>query len=119
MSKPNHQRIATNAPQTGLANPFAALELGELPEGPAQVQKPIKESKLGRLHIRREKARRGGKTVTVVFGFNDSVADARIEEIARFLRNACGCGGTVSERTIEIQGEQEVRIRKLLDQWKP
>lgn len=114
MSKPNPQRIATDGPQGGMGNPFAALDLGGLPEGPAHVEPPVKESKLGRLHIRKEKAQRGGKTVTVVFGFNEAVSDERIEELARHLRNACGCGGTVKDGEIEIQGDQREKIAAIL-----
>lgn len=118
MSKPNNEKISTSGSQGGMGNPFGNLELGNLPSGPAETPGKPHESKLGRLHIRKEKAHRGGKTVTVVFGFEENVPLDRIEELARKLRNACGCGGTVRDRTIEIQGEQEERVRELLEAWR-
>ena len=39
-----------------------------------------------------------------------------LEELARRLRAACGCGGTLKGRTIEMQGDQPARIRELLEQ---
>jgi translation initiation factor 1 len=38
-----------------------------------------------------------------------------IEKIAKKLRAACGCGGTVKDRRIEIQGDQVAKIRSLLE----
>jgi translation initiation factor 1 len=37
-----------------------------------------------------------------------------IEKVAKKLRAGCGCGGTVRDRTIEMQGDQPVKIRALL-----
>jgi len=39
-----------------------------------------------------------------------------IEELARKLRHACGCGGTTRQRSIELQGDQPARIRSLLEE---
>lgn len=66
--------------------------------------------------LRREKAHRGGKTVIVVHHFATHVPASAIEAIAKKLRRACGCGGTVKERTIELQGDQAARIRAVLEQ---
>jgi translation initiation factor 1 len=38
-----------------------------------------------------------------------------IEKIAKKLRAACGCGGTVKGRTIEMQGDQPARVRAALE----
>jgi len=38
-----------------------------------------------------------------------------IEELARKLRNACGCDGTTRQRRIELQGEQAAKIRSFLE----
>ena len=91
-------------------NPFASLSSEGLPPGP-ELPKP----KLGRVVLRRETAQRGGKTVIVVDQIPTHLPVARIEELARQLRKACGCGGTVKGRTIEIQGDQPARIRSLLE----
>jgi translation initiation factor 1 len=106
----------------GLHNPFAALESAGLPAGPA-VSTPApargetpKPSKFGRVVLRREKAHRGGKTVIVIDDFAPNIGGAYLEALAGKLKSACACGGTVRERTIEIQGDQPGRIRALLEQ---
>ena len=65
--------------------------------------------------LRKETAHRGGKTVIVIHDFAPQINLRAIEELAKKLRNACGCGGTVKERTIEIQGNQPAKIRQLLE----
>jgi translation initiation factor 1 len=54
--------------------------------------------------------------VIVVHDFPPSMPMSKIEELARKLRNACGCGGTTRERTIELQGNHVARIRSLLEE---
>jgi|SRR5665213_887078 len=98
-----------------LNNPFANLQIDNLPLGdtvPAPVSRP---TKLGRVVLRREKAHRGGKTVTVIYDFAPTITRQSIEDLARKLRNACGCGGTTRERLIEIQGDQVSKLRTLLE----
>ena len=64
--------------------------------------------------LRMEKAGRGGKTVTVVFGLPNNAAF--LKELSQDLKRACGTGGAVSGNTVEIQGDQRTRIRELLQQ---
>jgi translation initiation factor 1 len=71
--------------------------------------------KKGRVILRREKAHRGGKTVIIVHDFPAHITDAAIDEILRKLRKTCGCGGTVRDREIEIQGDQPAKIREILE----
>ena len=40
---------------------------------------------------------------------------AQIEAFTGKLKKAGGCGGTVKDRTIEIQGDQPGKIRALLE----
>ena len=112
---------------TGLANPFAALDLGKLPAAsttsepsssppPASREAVPKPSKLGRVVLRREKAHRGGKTVIVIHDFAPNIGYNYIETLAARLKAACGCGGTTRDRAIEIQGDQPGRIREFLEQ---
>ena len=102
-----------------LNNPFADLQIDHLPLGDAPAE-PAKEaskpSRLGRVVLRKETAHRGGKTVIVVYDFASHISGKQIEELARKLRSACGCGGTTKERRIEIQGDQAAKIRALLEQ---
>ena len=93
-----------------LNNPFDALSADGLPAGPAS-----RPGKRGRVVLRRETAHRGGKTVIIVHEFPPAITAAQIEEFARQLKKACGCGGTIKDRTIEIQGDQPGKIRALLE----
>jgi len=99
-------------------NPFANLQIDNLPLGdPAPQGAPAKaKTALGRVVLRRETAHRGGKMVIVIHDFAPFISTKSIEDLARKLRSACGCGGTTKERTIEIQGNQVDRIRSLLEQ---
>ena len=92
---------------------FDQLSKTGLPPGPAAA--PPKPVKLGRVVLRKEKAHRGGKTVIVVHDFAPQITGAQIETFAGQLKKACGCGGTVKDRTIEIQGDQPAKIRTLLE----
>ena len=99
-------------------NPFAKLPAAGLPPGPAEVPAtpPADRPRArGRVVLRKETAHRGGKTVIVVYDFPPPVSAAQIERLARELKKACGCGGTVRDRTIEIQGDQPAKIRALLE----
>jgi translation initiation factor 1 len=114
------RRIDTNATASrgGLNPAFAGLELGALPAGPettAQAAAPLPTWKMGRVVLRRETARRGGKTVVVVHDFATHLPESVIETVAKKLRQTCGCGGTVKGRTIEIQLDQPTKIRELLE----
>lgn len=113
------QRIDTNPVQSGLNAAFAGLSISGLPSGPEETvnepQAPERPSKLGRVVLRREKAHRGGKTVIVVHDFEPQITDAFIDDLAKKLRTTVGTGGTVRERTIEIQGDQPQKIRAVLE----
>jgi len=95
-----------------------------LPDGPQPQETSPSESesgashctsaKRGRVVLRRETAHRGGKCVIVVSDFDGALDETFIEALATRLRAACGCGGAVKNRTIEMQGDQPARIRELL-----
>ena len=112
------KKIPTNAPQPGLNPAFSALQLDSLAPGPAEsTATPMEKDtwKMGRVVLQRETAHRGGKTVVVVQDFATHLPVTVIERVAKKLRAACGCGGTVKERRIEIQGDQVAKIRLLLE----
>jgi translation initiation factor 1 len=99
-----------------LNSAFDALQADGLPPGEvAAVPAELKVFKQGRVVLRREKAHRGGKTVIVVHDFATHIPLPQIETLAGKLKKACGCGGTVKDRTIEIQGDQPGKIRELLE----
>ncbi len=120
MRPESKSRIDTNAASQrgGLNSAFAGLDLPNLPAGPEPAPAPaapLPVWKLGRVVLRRELARRGGKTVIVVHDFATHLPVSVIETTAKKLRQACGCGGTVRDRTIEVQGDQAARIRAFLE----
>ena len=79
----------------------------------AAAQAPTPEKNRGRVDIRRETDGRGGKTVTVVDGFV-GIGLPEKEALAKKMRAACGCGGTVKDGRIEIQGDQRETVAKIL-----
>jgi translation initiation factor 1 len=114
------KRIDTNAagtPRTGLNAAFSSLDVPGLREGaPAPApDSPQRLWKMGRVVLRRETAHRGGRTVIVIHEFATHLPSSVIEEIAKKVRSACGCGGTVKGRTVEVQGDQPSKIRAVLE----
>lgn len=101
-----------NTSPDGWNNPFASLGSDHLPDGETKPEPP---AKLGRVVLRKETAHRGGKTVIVVYDFAPSITGAFITELAGKLKKSCGCGGTVKDRQIEIQGDQPGKIRAVLE----
>jgi translation initiation factor 1 len=115
MSKPNKERIVTNAAANLTHNPFAALETKAVAAPVPDQEMPVEPaSKLGRVVLRRETAHCGGKSVIVVDDFATHISLSMIEELSKKLRKACGCGGSVKDRKIELQGDQAEKIRALL-----
>ncbi len=111
-------KVPTGGGESLGQNPFGALSAAGLP--PASGR-PIenRESKIenpknrGRVDIKRTTAGRGGKTVTIVTGFT-GIGLPEKESLAKKMRNACGCGGTVKDGEIEIQGDQREKIAQIL-----
>jgi translation initiation factor 1 len=101
-------------------NPFAALSGERLPPGAESTaspeQKPAETpppKSRGRVDIIRQKAGRGGKTVTVVKGFV-GIGLPEKERLARAMQKACGVGGTVKDGQIEIQGDKREEVARIL-----
>ena len=120
MPREEKKRLETNAAQSarpGMNAAFAGLEMAGLPAAPEPVAAaaPLPVWKLGRVVLRRETAQRGGTTVVVIYDFATHLPGSVIEATAKKVRAACGCGGTVKGRTIEIQGDQPGKIRAILE----
>jgi translation initiation factor 1 len=110
----------TSMPEKFSHNPFANLSSANLPPGDAAsthdsdrktLDKPRKSR--GRVDIIRQKAGRGGKTVTVVKGFV-GIGLPEKESLARTMQKACGAGGTVKDGQIEIQGDKREEVARIL-----
>ena len=116
---PEHES-PSNPPAGFGQNPFAALNLTGLPPGPAEPTPPPEGFKpavkrRGRVDIIRQKAGRGGKTVTVVTNFV-GIGLPEKEALAKTMQKACGTGGTVKEGRIEIQGDQRAEVARILQE---
>lgn len=130
------KKIATDGGQSLAQNPFGALSGAGLP----QVQPPpagaggnsgrlgttaagsmpaagatAEKKNRGRVDVRRETGGRGGKTVTVIDGFV-GIGLPEKEALAKKMRAACGCGGTVKDGAIEIQGDQRETVARILSE---
>ncbi len=116
----NSKEIPTDGGQDFRHNPFEGLLTEGLPartggrpaqDSQAATQKARKNR--GRVDIVRQKAGRGGKTVTVVKGFL-GIGLPEKEQLARAMQKACGTGGTVKNGQIEIQGDKREEVARIL-----
>jgi translation initiation factor 1 len=123
---PRQPRIDTSGQANPLAqNPFGALDAtvfrqAESPppaagETPTTSKRKEPNRDRGRVDIKRETGGRGGKTVTTVSGFV-GIGLPEKETLAKKMRAACGCGGTVKDGRIEIQGDQRETVARILSE---
>ena len=94
-------------------SPFSALEKlrDQLPAGTQKVV-PAEPKGPARAVVRYERKHRGGKEVTVVEKL-DLKPDA-LTTWCRELKQALGCGGSVEDSSIVLQGDQRSRLPDLL-----
>ena len=118
----NKDRIATDGGDDLKQNPFSALAGLNLPAGPGTTASPAKTQagappapvkNRGRVDVLRTTAGRGGKTVTVAKGFT-GIGLPEKELLAKKMQRACGCGGTVKDGQIEIQGDKREDVARIL-----
>jgi translation initiation factor 1 len=119
MSAPQHN--PTGGGQGFGYNPFDALSSEGLPPtiesslANSVYEKgaePARKNR-GRVDIIRQKAGRGGKTVTVIKGFV-GIGLPEKEQLAKAMQKACGTGGTVKNGQIEIQGDKRAEVARIL-----
>jgi translation initiation factor 1 len=91
--------------------PVYSTESGRIKQnGP--TQKAATQKSDGIVRVRREVKGRGGGTVIVISGV--PLAAPELKELAGALKKKCGCGGTVKEGGIEIQGDhRDVLVSEL------
>lgn len=116
------QRVSTEGGQSLSNNPFGDLGLGNLPSGPAKPASPApakaKETpskNRGRLDVKRVKAGRGGKTVTLVSGWKGISNDEKVQ-LCKQVQKRCGVGGAVKEGNLEVQGDKREEVRAVLEE---
>lgn len=63
--------------------------------------------------VRRETKGRKGKGVITISGLG--LNPSELKDLASKLKKTCGCGGSVVEETIEIQGDNRDKIKDLLE----
>ena len=69
----------------------------------------------GIARVRRESKGRGGKTVTTISGV--PLAEEPLKDLASVLKKRCGCGGSLKDGVIEIQGDHvELLLAELIKQ---
>jgi translation initiation factor 1 len=66
----------------------------------------------GVVRVGLEKKGRGGKTVSVITGLGGSAENIRL--LATEIKRRCGTGGTLKDRTIEIQGDHRDLLIEIL-----
>jgi translation initiation factor 1 len=64
------------------------------------------------IRIQASRKGRGGKTVTVVTGFQSK--PETLKTLLKQLKNQCGAGGTVKDETIELQGDRTQQLLEIL-----
>lgn len=87
-----------------------STDVGRIEEQKPKVQRPKGD---GIVRIRREIAGRKGKGVCVVTGLD--LDDESLAKLAAELKKKCGCGGSVKDGDIEIQGDKRDVIKQLLE----
>ena len=96
-------------------NPFAALG-GKASESKLESKLEVKAEPprpAGKLIVRRERAGRGGKGVTVAEGGGLAAVD--LAELAREAAKALGTGARVEEGRLVVQGEMGERLKGWLE----
>lgn len=125
MSRPDKSKVSTEGGPGLGQNPFEAALGGlgglvNLPAGPApqagaagkKAEAPEDKNR-GRVDVLRTTAGRGGKTVTVAKNFV-GIGLPEKEALCKKMRGAAGCGGTVKDGAIEIQGDQREVVARVL-----
>ncbi len=75
--------------------------------------KPQRAKGDGIVRIQRQTSGRKGKGVCLIAGVD--LDDAALEKLAAELKKKCGCGGSVKEGVIEIQGDKRDLLKQLLE----
>lgn len=83
-----------------------------------QAQCTCKQQSIARgdgiVRIQRQTQGRGGKAVIVISGLE--LAPDALKALAKTLKQRCGCGGSVKDNSIEIQGDQRAALKTALEE---
>ncbi|MGO2158567.1 MAG: stress response translation initiation inhibitor YciH [Serratia proteamaculans] len=75
--------------------------------------KPQRDKGDGIVRIQRQTSGRKGKGVCLISGVD--LDDAALEKLAAELKKKCGCGGSLKDGMIEIQGDKRDLLKQLLE----
>lgn len=75
--------------------------------------KPQRAKGDGVVRIQRQTSGRKGKGVCLITGVD--LDDAALDKLAAELKKKCGCGGSVKEGVIKIQGDKRDLLKQLLE----
>lgn len=88
-----------------------STDSGRIDEPKAKAERPKGD---GVVRIQRQTSGRKGKGVCLIFGLD--LDDGALDKLAAELKKKCGCGGSVKEGVIEIQGDKRDLLKQLLEE---
>ncbi|MFA1561414.1 stress response translation initiation inhibitor YciH [Aliivibrio fischeri] len=86
-----------------------STDVGRIKQEEPKAERPKGD---GIVRIQRETKGRKGKGVCVVTGLD--MEDTQLKLLAAQLKKVCGCGGSVKDGGIEIQGDNREKIKDFL-----
>lgn len=93
----------------------AKIASGSLPEPEAApAPEPEAPSRKETLHVLMERKGRGGKTATIIEGFECD--DDELKAVAASLKSRLGTGGSARGGEILIQGDRRAEVKRLLQE---
>lgn len=87
-----------------------STETGRIDEPEQKAARPKGD---GIVRIQRQTSGRKGKGVCLITGID--LDDAALDVLAAELKKKCGCGGSVKDGVIEIQGDKRDQLKQLLE----
>ncbi|MEI8673204.1 stress response translation initiation inhibitor YciH [Vibrio sp. SA48] len=87
-----------------------STDLGRIKSEPEKVERPKGD---GIVRIHRQTKGRKGKGVSIITGLD--LDDAPLKLLAAELKKVCGCGGSVKNGDIEIQGDVRDKVKVYLE----
>lgn len=88
-----------------------STDVGRIKEEKLTVARPKGD---GVVRIQKQTSGRKGAGVSVITGLD--LSDEELKKLAAELKKRCGCGGSVKNGMIEIQGEKRDLLKQLLEQ---
>ncbi len=87
-----------------------STETGRIKQEPEKTERPKGD---GVVRIQRQTKGRKGKGVCIITGLD--LEDTALKLLAAELKKVCGCGGSVKDGNIEIQGDARDKIKANLE----